>query len=309
MILEPHDTWKVLDPSKIQEGMSCERQFFYKYILGWRSTKPNNHLVFGKAWHKAQEHLLLNGYEDRHVLGAFTKFLDEYRKEFPEDTDMEFHPKSPENALKALGKYVERWPRDLAECDILYTEIGGSVMLTEDVMLYFRMDSILKDREGLMYFSREHKTGSRISRQWSDQWLLKVQIGTYTHVMKCLFPPEEVKGVQVSGTFFKKTKIDFERLPVWKTNDHMMVWMWNTLAWVDRLNHNLNVLGDCTEDDQVLMAFPMNTENCTKYFGCPYIDFCQAWPNPLRKCGEPPMGFHVDFWDPREEEVTHKMEL
>ena len=53
--------------------------------------------------------------------------------------------------------------------------------------------------------------------------------------------------------------------------------------------------------DDILRAFPKNTESCTKYFGCPYADFCQAWMNPLQRCQEVQPGFKLDFWDPREQ--------
>ena len=308
--ITPHETWEVRDPSKLQTAMDCERKYFFEYMLGWRSTYKNNHLIFGTAWHKAQEYILINGYEDRHVLAAFEEFLTEYRKEFSEDTDAELSPKNPANAMKALLQYVQNFKNDHEKYEVLFTEIGGSVMLTDKDLLYFKMDSILRDRKNNMKFSFEHKTGSRTGRQWEDQWQLKTQVGAYTHVMNCLYPQEEVRGIKIRGTFFQKKENKFLSLPCWKTNDQMQVWMWNTLAWIDRIKHSTDVLmNDCTEDDPVMMAFPMNTENCTKYFGCTYHDFCTAWPNPLVRCAEPPMGFEVDFWDTRAEETTHKMEV
>lgn len=308
--LKPHKTWDIIDSSKLQTSMNCMRQFFFEYILGWRSTAPNNHLEFGKAWHKAQEHILLNGYEDRHVLNAFSKLIAEYRKEFPEESDELYIPKTPDRALKALGEYADKFRSDLSEFEVLYTEIGGSVMLSENTKIYFRMDSILKDSSDQPYFSIDHKTGSRMGRQWRDQWPLYPAIGTYTHVMKCIYPPEQVRGIKVRGTFFYKTKIDFDEVLAWKSNDQMQTWLWNTLHWMHDLEYNLQVLmNDCSDNDSIMMAFPMNPVSCTKYYGCPYHDFCLAWPNPLRRCEEPPLGFKIDFWDPTAEETTHKMEL
>jgi len=307
--LQPHTTWKVIDSSKIQDAMDCEREFMFRHIFGWKSTRPNNHLHFGTSWHKAQEYLLLNGYETRNVLKAYGEFERCYREEFDEDTDALYGAKTPANALVALNDYAQRFSSDHSEYEVLYTEISGSVMLTEDILLYFKLDSILRDLMDNMILSFEHKTGSREGRQWTDQWLLRCQMNTYTHVMKCLYEPEEVKGVLVRGTFFKKSGITFQEVPLWKGNETMQVWAWNTIQWVDRINHNIEMLMQCSDDDAVLMAFPMNPENCTKYFGCAYHDFCTAWPNPLRNCEEPPMGFEVEFWDPREEETTHKMDV
>lgn len=58
-----------------------------------------------------------------------------------------------------------------------------------------------------------------------------------------------------------------------------------------------------------MMAFPMNDTSCTDFFGCPYHDYCMSWQNPLQRCGEPPLGFREEFWDPSAMETTHKKDL
>lgn len=306
----PHETWNILDPSKIQCAMDCERQFMFQYVFGWRSFNISNHLHFGTSWHKAMEYLLLHDYESNSVINAFDTFLTEYRKEFTEDTDSMYAPKDPANVLKALKEYCSLHKYEKDAFEVLYTEISGTVPITKDDVLHFRMDSILKDLRDSTYFSLEHKTGSRTGRQWNDQWLMKTQIGTYIHVLKCLYPSDEVKGIKVRGTFFQKTKNQFETVPVYKDNTQMQIWYWNTVSWMNRIRESMDILmNDCSDDDEVLPCFTMNTENCTKYFGCPYHDFCSAWSNPLRQYGEPPMGFKVEYWNPKEEETTNKITI
>jgi len=64
-------------------------------------------------------------------------------------------------------------------------------------------------------------------------------------------------------------------------------------------------LASCKDSDEIMMAFPRRTENCTKYFRiCPYHDFCLTWSNPLQHCFEPPIGFEIDFWNPSTREET-----
>lgn len=309
--IKEHPTWKKYDSTKIQTAMDCMRMFMYEYIFGWKSSRPNNHLIFGEAWHKAMEHLLMNGYSDLEVIRAYDKFLARYRKDFPEDTDAEFAPKTPAAAISALSKYVEHFKDDPDNYRVLYTETSGVVSLAEDVHMYFKMDSILRDKDG-MIFSMEHKTGSQLSDKWKEKWLLSTQVGTYTHVMYCMYPIEQVKGVRVSGTFFYKSKPPvFERVPIWKTKNQMQVWLYNTLWWIDELDTQFDLLSEQDDNDEVLTCFPMNTESCTKYFGCPYLDFCTAWPNPLHHYSkmEPPLGFKEEFWDPSAEETTHKIDV
>ena len=186
-MIKPHETWSVIDSTKIQTALDCERKFFYNYILGWQSTAPNNHLVFGSAWHVAMEHMLLHGYEAHHVKDAYNKFLEEYRKDFDKDTDDQFAPKDPDNALSALVGYAVEHEDDHEKYEVLFTETSGTVLLTEDDIIYFKTDSILRERKGeRRYLSMEHKTGSRTGRVWEDQWLLKTQVGTYNHVLNCM---------------------------------------------------------------------------------------------------------------------------
>jgi len=307
--IKEQTAWRRVDSTKISEAMDCMRKFMYTHIFGWRSTAPNNHLVFGEAWHGAMEHLLLNGYDDKGVMGSYDRFLKIYRREFSNDTDDMYSPKTPAMALKALATYAEKFANDLHEFEVLYTEISGVVLVAEGRELYFKTDNILKDRDGKI-FSLEHKTGSRIDSKWRDKWLLSTQVGTYTHVMYCMYPPEQVKGIKINGAFFYKSKTpEFERVPVWKSQDQMHVWLHTTLWWLDELEFQLQNFSEASQDDEVLTAYPMNPESCTKYFGCPFLDYCTAWPNPLRYADEPPMGFKTEWWDPTTKETTHKIDM
>jgi len=302
MKLVPHDTWTIHDATKLQCYMDCPRKYFYEFILGWRPDAPNIHLEFGSAWHLAMEHLILNGYSDASILAAYEKFTDYYRKFFSELQDDMNHPKTPAMALKGLLGYVLEYRHD--KFTPLYTEVAGSVTLNEEHTLTFKIDSILETIDGIK--SREHKTGSQLSRPWMDQWILKMQTGVYNHVLFCLFPREQVWGVEINGTIFSKKDIKFQRVPARRTVEAMEAWYWNTIDWCDAITHEFHRLERCSENDATMRAFPMNTENCTKYFGCTYHDFCIAWANPLSRCEEVPMGMKVEYWDPRVEEVDAK---
>jgi len=306
--LTPHHTWNILDSSKLTAYMDCPRRYFFEYVLAWRSDAPNNHLVFGTAWHDAMEHLLLNNYSDESVIAGFEKFLLSYREHFPPESDELYHPKSPANALKALGLYCEQHAGDQYEFETLYTEIAGTVPINADQVLHFRLDSICRSENGSI-FSLEHKTAGNFSRFWTDQWPMAVAVGTYTHVMNCLYNPADVWGVRINGTAFLKRDIKFLRVPVRKTLSHMKQWLWNVAWWADQIRWQFDLLEKCSESDQVLTAFPQQPGSCTKYFGCPYHDFCLAWPNPLAHADEPPAGYTIEHWDPSEREATHRMEL
>ena len=304
--VEEHPTWDIIDSTKLQDFIACERMYFYRYMLGWQGEGPNVHLVFGEAWHRAMEHLLLNGYGSRAIVEAFEIGDSYYRKHFPEIMDEVNHPKIPGVMLLALEQYANTYKEDWEDQEVLYTEIAGTVPI-EDRLLHFRQDAILRTKGGII--SREHKTGSQLSRMWRDQWHLSTQIGTYAHVLYCLYPPEEVEGVVINGAIFNKTKVQFERIPIRKRPIDMQVWYWNTAHFMEMIEWETERLVGCKDSDDVMMAFPMRNQSCTRYFGCPYHDFCMAWPNPLQHVDELPMGFEVKRWDPSEKEAKHKMTL
>jgi hypothetical protein len=99
------------------------------------------------------------------------------------------------------------------------------------------------------------------------------------------------------------------RVPVRRTLSQMMQWQWNTSWWADQIAWQFEMLLSSTEADPVLMAFPQQPGSCTKYFGCPYQDFCLAWSNPLQRLDEMPMEFKLEYWDPSARPATHKMDL
>lgn len=305
-MIQEHETWSVIDSSKIDAYMQCPRRFFYEYVLGWRSDKPNVHLIFGTAYHLAMEYLILHGHKQENVIPAFNLFMNEYRKSFDEMTDLERSPKDPAHALMALNNYIDEYADDAFEP--IYTEISGSVPIDATHVLFFRQDSILRVPHGII--SREHKTGSRLDGKWDDKWSLTTQVGTYHHVLYCLFPEEEVSGVEINGTFLYKNDVKFHRVPIHKGRKHMQVWFWNTKEWYYEILRDYDrILKGGAEDEDVMKAFRMDSSACSDFYGCPYIAYCKAWPNPLQHVEEVPIGMKVERWDPRAEDSKHVFNL
>ena len=318
-MIEEHPSWQIRDSSKLDTWLDCSRKYFLEHILGWRVDRPAHDIYFGECWHKAREYQLLNGYED--VAGAYTAFIEHYRKEFEPETDELYTPKDPFAVLTALNKFAEERKGDLVENEVLFTEISGSVPVDEDGrVLYFRMDSVIRRKSDGKIFSWDHKSGKKFNRQWADKFFLSIQTGTYTHCLYCLYPIEDVIGIEYDGTSFEHLKrgskdrgpgyhINFLQVPAWKTPGQMNVWLWNVVSILDNVDREMEKLSHCSENDAVQMCFPMNPNSCTKYWGCAFHDYCISWENPLRNSDEPPLGFKTKFWDPREMDTTNKMDL
>jgi len=322
MIPEYNETWEIQDSSKIQAFMNCPRSYFFRYILGWKQDEKNIHLEYGSAVHLAMEHLLAGSKELPHkvkytpegILEAYGIFENYYREHFPPEMDELNQPKTPSNTMTLLMKYVERYQHEDV-FDVLYTEVSGCVGIGEGKNVYFKIDAVCDGPDGL--FTLEHKTGRGLTRVWADQWFQKTQTGVYTHVLNCMFPDKVVSGVVINGLFPQKpsalkkdgtpranAKSDdpdkfCARVPVRRNQDQMNDWLFNITFWYDFIRSEIDFLDKVELDANVMTCFPKNTENCTKYFGCPYADYCRAWTNPLRKLDQIPTGFHIEHWDPR----------
>lgn len=323
----PFHLLEMYDTSKIVEFATCPRKYFYHYVLGWQ--QPSNHLVFGHSWHEAMEYLLTHDYSTESVQQAHQLLLADYRKTYDPASDALYEPKTPLNALFVLAAYANTYRSDLNEYNVLHTEIGGRVPIgvdqnNEDIFLTYRMDSILEDKQTGKIISLEHKTASSFYN-WSNQWELAFQPGTYTHVLNCAFEPARVKGIIMNGAAFRKVKkawedlaqgrqpknqlpYEFLRFHAARSTNQMDSWLWHVNYYIDQIRWQFKLLHDCSDDDHILGAFPQNPESCTKYTGCEYHNFCTAYQNPLRKALTTPIGYRREFWDPMARPVKFKLD-
>ena len=315
-----HSSQEILDSTKIQCYQDCPRKFFYEYMLGWRSSYPSNHLHFGKCVHLALEHIILHGATGQAILDAIEIFNSEYRFLFPEATDPIYSPKTPSRFFDCLLMYLKQWEDDKYQYEVYKTEFGGTVSLGANYKLAFKMDTILLDKQTGLYCSLEHKTagGNYINANYDIQHEMGIQCGTYTHVLNCLFPPEQVSGIIINLLQFKKTKdstykpTDFllQRFPISLGNARMYDWLTTVQKWIDRINFDKMTLSQQSDSDDLLEAFPKNGRSCTNYNkACTYLDLCRGWQNPLQHLDRIPADMKVEFWNPLDEPLREIMEI
>ena len=310
-----HSSQGVIDSTKIQCYQSCPRQFFYEYVLGWRSARPNNHLFFGAAVHEALEHIILNGYRTQSVMEAFELFNAKYREVFPESTDILYSPKTPARFMDMMILYLSKYQDDLDKYEVYKTEFGGTIQLSETHSMAFKMDTILQNLETGLYFSLEHKTkgGNYIGNSYTVDFEMGIQLGCYTHVLNCLFPPEQVEGVTINCMCFKKTKQPdyiLKRFPINLTNSQMYIWLENTKRWIDMIEADYQELSTVSDSTERMNCFTMNGRSCSNWGRtCLYYDLCTSWQNPVAHQDKLPANMEVSFWNPLEEELREKMTL
>lgn len=327
MPLKAVPTWDIKDSSKLDAFQRCARYYFFRYILGWSPDIPSHDLYFGEAWHRAMEVMLLLGYNA--VAEAYEAFEAHLRQFIAQEDDAIFRPKEPAAVLNALLKLSAEYSQDLVENEVVeldgekMTEIAGTVPVDESRVLHYRLDDIMRHIETGKIFSWDFKTTSEkyiVGRMWADQFNLSIQNGTYTHCLFCLFPIEDVLGLEFYGvgfTYLKRGSANrgqghhctFRKVPAYKTPEQMNSWLWTVNNLLDLVDREMDRLSNCREDDSVLMSFPMNGRSCTDYRGCEYLDYCLAWQNPLQQCHVPPLGFKIEHWDPSAREASVKKNL
>jgi len=301
-----HETWRIHDASKIKAYKTCPRKYFYEYVLGWRYDKPNHDLIFGESWHNAMAHLLLAGY-DKVEEAHNSHFIPKYRETFSIETDLDFAPKNPGFALDALVQYARRYaPEDTFK--VHHVEVYGTVD-TGRHKLHFRMDSVCEDSRGV--FCLEHKTTKMDIATWDAEWALSTQTNLYNHVLLCMFGFDHTFGTVVSGTIFRKGGIGFKRVDVRPDKKMMYTWLHDTNKIMDKIKNDYEImLAPDATDLNYMPCFYRNEEACMKYMKvCPYHAFCTAWPNPLQRCEDLPMGFSVQRWNPADAAVESGKEL
>ena len=306
-VLQPVEQWDVKDSSKMDTFMQCQRRYFFRYILGWVNDRPNIHLGFGSAWHLAVEYLcnLPKPLTKESVKVSSEIFETEYRKMFSADWDEENAPKNPAMAFTALTELAERLNR--TKMKVLHTEVPGTIRLTENDVIHFKIDLIAEGEDGHEFagqkFVIDWKTAQEDSQRWRDQWTNAIQPATYIHALNGLYGMENVAGVYMYGTAFRKKGIGWMEHHVGGTPEKMMSWMWTMRYWFQMLEWNHTELTKCAPEQDVMEAFPMNPHSCSGKYGlCPFISICSNASNPLQNCETPPPNYRVEHWDPRDRE-------
>lgn len=314
------ETVGIIDSSKMSDFIACRRKYLLRHVFGWEPDTPeHNDREIGTAIHKALE--LISVKKSNCIDAAYALFLDEYRKTFPVETDGAFK-KSPTAVKYTLETYIAQYQSD--DYEVIDTEVCGSVpiSLSPERRIYFKIDAVCKGKEGI--FALEHKTlGRQISKIWLDSWFMRFQPTAYLHVLNTIYTIMNlpIYGVVINGIVIKdpprlkkdgtpyanSTEPSHMRITVRKSLPQMNAWLLQTHMLFTELEQDLELVSSGKGVvNGVLLAFPQNTEHCSMYWGCPYIQLCQAWDNPLEMFDIVPYGFRKRFWNPREKEETAK---
>lgn len=290
--------WRTFDSTKLNTYLSCPRQYFYNYVLGWRLDVASHHLSFGQAWHSALEHIYnAEKYSPEVLAEAYERFL----KVFKETQCESVGGKTPENALRALVEYTNTYLSDFSDFKVLATEVTDTVEIGALWPIVVKLDAVLQSRSNGKIYIMEHKTGSSCGQFWARQWHTSLQVGAYIYACNQVYAQNTT--AIIDGTFFLKTKTSFQRELVQKSEWALSNWRNTIQAAMHNIDKDFELLlcTDCPEH-KVMFSFPMRPTACSSYTGCSYYDLCTCVANPLdlfqRGNDQPPFGYKEEWWNP-----------
>ena len=336
-----HPAINVIDSTKLKGFFSCERMFFFEYVLGWRKA-GGIHLNYGKEVHECLHKLGMMPFDKAlqtcEVLKSCIKSLDALPlidavtysvKLLDEDNPVkQLHQalqnqEDPhKNATKAVLSVVQyitalekpyNWYIHNGEPAV---EIGGSVMLSDEIVLSYRLDGLAQSEDGSV-FGVEYKTGGN-SPYWATQWETDIQLTVYNLVVMLI--AQRSSFVRVQGLLTNKTILNDSKgldkkdpfrhvhcqwLDVGRNELILENFLTDIRVIWKRLHENFRE-AERTKFSDTFEAFPRNYKNCSSFYGrpCPYLYYCYSCGNILKDVltrGYQPAEFEVNYWNPLEE--------
>ena len=287
------------DNSTLSVYKECPKKYEYSVIRGLRSKKPQPPLLFGNAFHKCLEHLDflkslgLTSHEDI-VRAVVRKAFIHSDSSFGDDDK-----RTRLSLVRAVVHYADHYKKDEFQT---HTFSNGKVGVElsfrfelpykpaigyhSDNYIYCGHIDKLASHNGNLYVVEHKHTTSYISNNYWKRYIFSGQVNGYKYAGKVVFS-ENVVGALIDTTQVGMNFVNFGRRIAPANEAHLDEWLEDTMYYIKQ-----------TESNVAEGYFPRNTESCTKYSGCPFINVCFRSPYLREKILEE--DFHVDRWNPLE---------
>jgi hypothetical protein len=248
------------------------------------------------------------------VKKALKSFLAKWEEECPdvnpfshEDQHGKPQIRNADTAMEMLFHYIEERRSILQSRDfkLLAIEQPFAVPLDADRSDLFyigRLDKVF-EYQGRIYIG-EHKTTTSYKKDgpfrsdFVDSFSPNSQVDGYLYAAHLIYG-KRVKACWIDAALVHQHVHDgFRFIPIERQLQQLAGWVWEARYWVEQIEANERVLGSNQPIDEYdyLPAFPKNTTSCTNYGGCPFLDLCKMWSNPINH--DDPAGFKIEKWEP-----------
>lgn len=302
------------DNTQLSDYKKCPRYYYLRHVRGWRPVGTAMPLIFGLAWHAAMD-VVWRGFGkvpvDALVEVAMSAFeatwIEEGLKPISElnlqDLEM-LGARTPMIAKAMLQNYIEKRTPIMEQSTLIAAERPFAVPIYQDrndVWYIGRRDKDIELNGDKIVI--EHKTTSEykidggFKTSYIEGWSPNSQCEGYLYAANVEL--NNVKYVWVDAALVHKKVHDaFKFIPVSATFANLDNWLWEARDWISRVMSEKERLADQPIGQNVMGAFPKNTDSCNGKYGlCSFLNVCRGYANP-QQLEAPPGGFVHDPWHP-----------
>jgi hypothetical protein len=291
-----------IDNTALSAYLACPREYAFSMMLNRRSKGTSAALAFGKAWHKAMEyHYKTDGNRDMVILGVTKTY---------EDHDSADDYRTLNRVLLDYDKYVAKYGKPSSENgktvgwpDAPLVELSTNAQ--GDGLIHpwaGKIDRVVEI--GGLYYIEDHKTTSRLDKNYFKQFELSYQMMGYTYLGKQLLPGKKIAGVRINLSHVLTGKTEFHRQLFSYSEDQIREWVRVTNRWMLNLAADIRAYLDLLDEGfssitAITQAFPAHfgDNGCSRKFGmCQYYEVCSL--NERLRERKLEMDFDVNPWNP-----------
>lgn len=261
-----------LDNTALSMYMTCPREYYFGMVLHRRAGGLSPALAYGRAWHLALEH--------HYRTGGQADLVELFVRQKWQDHGAVDDYRTLERVLLDYKRYRERWGADPSREDGKtvgwpvqpMVEVQSNTMSGGLVHSYtVKIDRIIELNS--LGYVEDHKTTSRLDRNYWTQFELSNQMMGYVFQAQQLAPSLRIVGVRINVCHVLKTGTNFERQLFTYTPDQLREWVRNTNYWMQRLNADALSWEHLGDGEYPVAHFGEN--GCSRKYGmCSYHHAC-----------------------------------
>ena len=295
-----------LDNTALSAYMACPREYYLSMVEHRRGAGLSPALAYGKATHTALEtHYKTGGNTGIVELMVRKKWEnhdspDDYRTLDRVLLDYErYCKKYGQDPIKEEGKTVG-WPHQ-PMVELSTNAMGGGLLHP----WAGKIDRIVEI--GGLGYVEDHKTTSRLDKNFYKGFELSQQMMGYVHIAQQLIPSIKIVGVRINVIHALKTGTNFERMLFSYSPDQMAEWVSNTNHWMKRVNEDSKgweynkIMAEETGATALWPLAHYGDNGCSRKYGlCQYHRVCSISSRLRQQVLE--NDFPVNPWNPLEAE-------
>lgn len=282
-----------MDNTAMTEYKTCPRAFHFGMIQHRRSEGESPALCFGTSWHTAMKVHYRSGGDQMRVRTAILNGWEGHNA--PDDY------RTMERVMLDYDQYVGKFGKHECHQTLGFPTEPMIEISTNALGLGLlhpwagKLDRFYDDGG---VFIEDHKTTSRLDKNYFKQYQLSNQMKGYVFLGQLLMPSVRILGVRINLAHVLTKKTEFHRELFTFSPAVIREWVENENEWMRRLARDYEMLANGEAG-----AFPghYGDNGCSRKFGmCAYHSVCTQDPSQRQRVLE--RDFKVSPWNPLEAE-------